>query len=75
MQLFKENRHFVFQAPVVLKPLVSVTGRLVACSARISVDGQTDTLTDRQTNYCNPRCACTLRVNGGEKAREVGKFV
>ena len=33
------------QAHVVLKPLVSLIGRLVACSARISVDTQTQTHT------------------------------
>ena len=38
---------FFFQARIVLKPLVSLIGRLVACSARISVDThtQTDTVT------------------------------
>ena len=38
-QSFQENRPFIFQARVVLKPLVSLIGRLVAC---ISVDTQTD---------------------------------
>ena len=47
---------FIIQAHVVLKPLVSLIGRLVACSARTEQ-------TDRQTNYCNPRCVCVLRVN------------
>ena len=41
-QSFQENRPFIFQACVVLKPLVSLMGRLVACSARISVDTHTD---------------------------------
>ena len=36
-------------------------GRFVACSARISVDTQTQT--DRQNDYSNPRCACAPRVN------------
>ena len=42
-QPFQENLPFIFQASVVLKPLVSLIGRLIACSARISVDtnGQT----------------------------------
>ena len=53
-QSFQENRPFNFQARVVLKPLVSLTDRRVACSSRISVDTHT---------YCNPRCACAPRVN------------
>ena len=53
----------IFQVRVVLKPLVSLIGHLVAYSARISVDTHTDRQTDRQTNYCNPRCVCTPRVN------------
>ena len=32
---------------VTLKPLVSLIGRHVACSARISVDTQTDRQTDQ----------------------------
>ena len=39
--------------------LVSLITRLVACSARIAADRQTDT----QNDYCNPRCACAPRVN------------
>ena len=50
------NSPFTFQAGVVLKPLVSLMGHLVACSARISVG------THRQTDS-NPRCACAPRVN------------
>ena len=46
---------FYFHAFVALKLLVSLIGHLVACTARISVD--------RQTKYCNPRCACAPRVN------------
>ena len=42
-QSFQENHPFIiFQARVVLKPLVSLIGSLVACSARISIDTQTD---------------------------------
>ena len=40
---------FIFQARIVLKPLVSLIGRLIACSARISVDTQTDRQTDKPT--------------------------
>ena len=40
---------FIFQAPVALNPLVSLMGRLVACSARISGDTYTQTQTDRTT--------------------------
>ena len=47
-----------FHALVALKRLVSLLGRLVACSARIVVD--------TQTNYCNPHCACAPRVNEKE---------
>ena len=59
-QLFQENRRFDFQVRVVLKPLVSLIGRLVACSVRISVDTRTETPTNR-----NPRCACAPMVNKG----------
>ena len=41
-QSFQENRLFYFHAFVALKLLVSLIGRLVACTARISVDRQTD---------------------------------
>ena len=34
---------------MVLKPLISLIGRLVACSARISVDTQTDRHTDTRS--------------------------
>ena len=44
----------IFIALVALKLLVSLISRLVACSARIVVDRQTE---------CNPRCACAPRVN------------
>ena len=38
---------FSFHAFVVLKPLISGIGRLVACGARISVDTHTHTHTHR----------------------------
>ena len=61
---FQQNRHINFHALVALKLLVSLISRLVACSARIVVDRQTDRQTHRPcTNYCNPRCACAPRVN------------
>ena len=41
-QSFQENRLFNFHAFVALKLLVSLIGRLVACTARINVDRQTD---------------------------------
>ena len=41
-QSFQENRPFVFQ---ILKLLVSLIGRFVACSARISVDTHRQTVT------------------------------
>ena len=53
----------IFHALVALKLLVSLISRLVACSARIVVDRQTNRQTDTQTNYCNPRCACAPRLN------------
>ena len=66
-QSFQQNRHIIFHALVALKLLVSLISRLVACSARIVVDRQTNRQTNRQTdtqtNYCNPRCACVPRVN------------
>ena len=43
----QENGRFGFHARVVLKPLVLVIGRLVACSARISVDTHTHRQTDK----------------------------
>ena len=53
-------------ALVALKPLVSRIDRLVAFSARISINRQTDKRTDRRTDgltkYCNPRCACAPSV-------------
>ena len=41
---------YCFQALVALKLLVSLISRLVACSARIVVDTQTDRQTDTQTD-------------------------
>ena len=43
---------------VALKLLVSLISRLVACSPRIEC-----AQTNRQNDYCNPRCACAPRVN------------
>ena len=40
------NRHIVFLALVALKLLVSLISRLVACSARIVADKQTDRHTE-----------------------------
>ena len=69
MQSFQRNHNIIFLALIALKLLVSLISRLVACSARIVADKQTDSCrqTDRQTDtqndYCNPRCACAPRVN------------
>ena len=41
-QSFQQNRHVIFLALVALKLLVSLISCLVACSARIVVDTQTD---------------------------------
>ena len=46
-QSFQQNRHIGFHALVALKLLVSLISRLVACSARIVVDRQTDRHTDQ----------------------------
>ena len=58
---------YLMRTIVALKLLVSLISRLVACSARIVADKQTNKQTDRQTdtqnNYCNPRWACAPRVN------------
>ena len=50
MQYFYENPYFKNQASVALNPLVSLFGRFVARSARISGTGQTDGRTDRQND-------------------------
>ena len=42
MQSFQENHPFRFEVREVLKMFVSLMGRLVACSARIAADRQTD---------------------------------
>ena len=55
-QSFQGKHHF--QALVVLKPLVSPIGHLVACSAWIAGDKQTHT----QTKYCNPHLRVNYRV-------------
>ena len=49
---------FIFQARILLKPLVTLMSRFVAHSARISIDRHTQTDTHTQTKYRNPRCAC-----------------
>ena len=54
---FSKIGTFIFLALVALK-LLSLITRLVACSARIVADRQTDT----QNDYCNPRCACAPSV-------------
>ena len=66
-----KSPHF-FHALVALKLLISLISRLVACSARIVVDKQTERQTDTQTNYCNPRCACAPRVNDSTEVQTLG---
>ena len=46
---------FIFPTRVVLKPLDSLIGRLVACSARKGVDTQTDRRTDKVTLAAHAR--------------------
>ena len=46
---FQQNHHISFLALVALKLLVSLISRLVACSARIVIDRQTDKQTHRTT--------------------------
>ena len=48
-QSFQQNRHIIFPALVALNLLVSLINRLVACSARIIADKQTDKQTHRTT--------------------------
>ena len=48
MQLFQENRHFIFQALVILKLLISLTIHFVAHSTEISIHTDADRQTDRQ---------------------------
>ena len=59
-QYFQENRLFIIHRYVALRLLISLFGRHVVCSGGIS-HGNRHTHT--QTKYCNPRCACTPRVN------------
>ena len=51
------NRPFIFQRRVVLKPLVSLIGRLVACCARISVYS-----TGKQSRGPRKRAHARLRI-------------
>ena len=57
-QSFQENRHIIFHALVALKLLVSLISRLVACSARIVVDRQTNRQTHRPTTVTLAAHAC-----------------
>ena len=60
-QSFQENCPFIFQVRVVLKTLVSLMGRLVACSARIAAE------TDRQTRtrtYTHAEPSLRMRAEG-----------
>ena len=55
-QSFQQNRHIIFHALVALKLLVYIAQkppRSLFC----------ENISDPQTNYCNPRCACVPRVN------------
>ena len=58
-QHFYRNRYFKNKASVALNPLVSLFGRLVACSGRKRGNNRR---TEWQTKYYNPRCACVPRV-------------
>ena len=64
---FQENRRFLLVPRVVLNPLVSLIGRLVAYSARISVD-TTHSTADTNQASCNLRCACAPRGHAGARA-------
>ena len=60
---FKEKSLFIFHARIALKSLIVLFVRLIARGAGIGkTHTQTDTQTDRQNKYCNPR-ACAPRVN------------
>ena len=48
-QWFQQNRHVIYLALVALKLFVSLITRLVACSARIVADKQTNKQTHRTT--------------------------
>ena len=66
---FKEKSLFIFHARIVLKSLILLFVRLIARGARIGkthIHRQTDTQTDRQDKYCNPR-ACAPRVNNSSE--------
>ena len=54
---------FKNQASVALNPFVSLFGRLVARSTRISAGSHTHTHTHTQTKYHNPHCTCALKIN------------
>ena len=58
----------IFPALVALKLLVSLISRLVACSARIVADKQTDRHAERL------RCACAPRVNNKYKLSSFPKL-
>ena len=63
---FKEKSLFIFHARIALKSLILLFVRLIARGARIgkthTQTDSSDTQTDRQNEYCNPR-ACAPRVN------------
>ena len=61
-QSFQQNRQVIIHALVALKLLVLLRSSLIACSARIVVNKQTNRQTDTH-NFCNPRCVCAPRVN------------
>ena len=60
--IFTKKCCFKNKASVVLNPLVSPIGRVVARSDRKRGNRQTDGQTDGMTKR-NPRCACAPRVN------------
>ena len=57
---FREKRHFNIAANLTFNTMVSFIILLIARTARIECP---DRHTHTQDNYCNPRCACTPRVN------------
>ena len=57
---FKEKRHFNIAAKLTFNTMISCIILLIARTARIAC---ADRQTDIRDNYCNPRCACALRVN------------
>ena len=61
---FKEKFYFNIVANLTLNTMVSFIIHLIARTARIACpDRHTHRHTHTQDNYCNPRCACTPRVN------------